>query len=140
MAYTRQQALDALREHAERHGSPPTHNDWKAERRRPSTTVIARHFGSWTNALDAAGLQTRVGNRLPDELAQFDAATQAALDRVNLGYSLGHVGRELGMSGQALGRRIARYLDRHGLPPIEFERHNRSMVELESAQLADPLR
>lgn len=136
MTYTEDQAIEALRTFAEREGHPPTFEGWKARRKRPSPQALRRMFGSWSRALEAAGLPTlpRGGNGADVE------GTERAIARLELGYSLGHVARELGVTSQALGRRITRYREKRGLPPMEFKRARLTLVELEAAQLRDPLR
>lgn len=139
-AFTSEQTTAALRAFVDEHGRPPTLNEWKFGHYKPSLTVIFRLHGSWTNALADAGLPTRAGNRLPDELARFDEETRTIMARLELGYSLGHVARELGVTGQWLGRRIAAYRKRQGLPPMEFKPSRLTLVELEAVQMRDPLR
>ena len=50
--------LDALRAYTREHGAPPTCAAWRAERRRPSASVIIRRHGSWSAALAAAVADT----------------------------------------------------------------------------------
>lgn len=49
--------LRALAEWAREKGRPPTVAEWSAARRSPSAQVLARRFGSWSAALERAGLE-----------------------------------------------------------------------------------
>jgi Homing endonuclease associated repeat len=49
----------ALKDWADANAHAPTQKQWQAAGRVPSATTIRRHFGSWADALDAAGLDTR---------------------------------------------------------------------------------
>lgn len=79
----------------------------------PGGSAIHHHFGSFRAACDAAyGASRGQGGRW----ATKDTDTEAVLLAVYVyGRSLADVGRERGVSGQALGRRVRRYLRAHGL-------------------------
>jgi DNA-binding transcriptional ArsR family regulator len=78
---TDEQIIAALRSWAERHGAPPAANAWQAARARPAYGTIFQRFGSWSRALEAAGLQSRrPGERGPartfgetERLGELDA-------------------------------------------------------------------
>ncbi len=51
--------LDLLRREAYKLGRPPRRADWaSAAEARPTCDQVARLFGSWSAALQAAGLET----------------------------------------------------------------------------------
>ncbi len=57
--WPRERILDALGAWAHARGRPPRPADWRTgdpDAERPSAQVVARRFGSWAHALDAAGL------------------------------------------------------------------------------------
>ena len=68
-AWTREQIIRALRAWAAAHGRPPHHDEWQrsAVEHPPSGTVTLR-FGSWTAALEAAGLPTVRHDWTPEEI------------------------------------------------------------------------
>jgi hypothetical protein len=89
--WTRERVVTAIQEWAERYGAPPTSVDWNPwmlysddggltmARYRvnapPHTTVVMRVFGSWNNAIKAAGFEPRrVGSRGPDRGKRRTAA------------------------------------------------------------------
>jgi hypothetical protein len=49
--------LDALRAWARRHGHTPSTHQWDESGGRPAASTIHQHWGSWTEACRAAGLQ-----------------------------------------------------------------------------------
>jgi hypothetical protein len=61
-SWSESQIVAALQAEAKRLGHAPTASEWRApppsERGLPSGTVVARRFGSWNAALEAAGLPT----------------------------------------------------------------------------------
>jgi hypothetical protein len=57
--------LDALRAAAEEDGRPPAYQRWLRDKRRPHPTIILKHFGSWNNAMAAAGLPVTPQGRPP---------------------------------------------------------------------------
>lgn len=60
--WDRDRILEALREWAREHGSPPTAGQWRGRDRtgrRPECQRVTRIFGSWDAALAAAGLHAR---------------------------------------------------------------------------------
>lgn len=59
----KQQAIEAIQAHHREHGKPPTYHEWQsATVDRPCARSIARMFGSWNAALDAAGFFPRGSN------------------------------------------------------------------------------
>lgn len=64
--WPREEIIAAIKAHALEHGVPPSSKDWvNAADGRPSTDVVRRRFGSWADAVEAAGFErpTRGGNR-----------------------------------------------------------------------------
>ena len=60
--WTESRVLALIREHVAEHGEPPRCNEW--ERRdpdslRPTSSTVARVFGSWNEAIAAAGVEPR---------------------------------------------------------------------------------
>ncbi|WP_028067467.1 homing endonuclease associated repeat-containing protein [Solirubrobacter soli] len=102
--------LAALREWVELTGRPPRRQDWSGERpgragesqrrwmrehpRWPSSSCVARHFGSWSEALEQAGLEAR---RLtfPTTVSERVLAARALAEA---GHGLSEIARRLGVS------------------------------------------
>jgi hypothetical protein len=58
--WSRERIVDAMRMFHEEHGYPPRAGDWKrALPTYPDPGTVSRHFGSWAQALQAAGFQVR---------------------------------------------------------------------------------
>jgi hypothetical protein len=58
-AWTRQQVIRALRAWRDEHGRPPRHDEWaRAGDARPPATTVSARFGTWSSALESAGLPT----------------------------------------------------------------------------------
>jgi Homing endonuclease associated repeat len=57
--WTDKRIVAALKDWADANGHAPTQKQWQAAGGVPSATTIRRHFGSWADALDAAGCDTR---------------------------------------------------------------------------------
>ena len=57
-SWTATTIIQALQMSARRAGRPPASDEWESARGelRPSASTVRRHFGSWSAALDAAGL------------------------------------------------------------------------------------
>jgi transposase-like protein len=110
------QAIEALRAYAEEVGRQPTADTWKRERRRPATLVYVEMFGSWANAMVAAGFDALVpgDNRSVAERDAFDRESEALQARFDAGATLTELARELGVAPQTLGRRLARWRDFYG--------------------------
>lgn len=104
--YSDEECLESLRAFAREAGHQPSWQEWKAWRLRPSVTTIAARFGSWSNALLLAGLEARARG---GEWCGLYEETALIAERVEAGERLAAIGRELGVSGQALGRRVARF-------------------------------
>jgi hypothetical protein len=70
--WTRDEVIDALKEWTARHGHPPASTDWQdATAHHPTAQTVAHHFGSWTNAMLAAGLAIKRRYRWqPEEILQ----------------------------------------------------------------------
>lgn len=67
MRWTNEQILEALREDAARLGRSPSHDgDWYyTAPHHPSAVTVARRFGSWKTALEAAGLSPNAPGTRP---------------------------------------------------------------------------
>lgn len=60
-AWTRRQIVSAIRAWVKEHGELPYYTDWNRPNGRgiPSAASIARHFGSWSKGMRAAGFEPR---------------------------------------------------------------------------------
>lgn len=55
-SWTREQIIEAIQAHAREHGYPPVASEWALhDERRPSREDAKRAFGSWADAVEAAG-------------------------------------------------------------------------------------
>src|SRR5665213_1130488 len=58
--WSRERIVDAMRMFHEEHGYPPRAGDWRgALPTYPDPGTVSRHFGSWAQAIQAAGFQVR---------------------------------------------------------------------------------
>lgn len=59
--WTCRQIISAIQKWAKEHGEPPLYKEWKRPNGRgiPSTASVARAFGSWNAAIEAAGFSPR---------------------------------------------------------------------------------
>lgn len=81
----------------------------------PSGTVICENFGSFRRACEIVyGEGLAPGGRW----AVKDDDTERVIVALYSGRTLTDLGRERGISGQALGRRVVRYLRAHDLPAL----------------------
>ena len=78
LAYTDKQLLDALRNLAAKLGRTPAGRELLGRRGLPSPSTYQRRFGSWNNALDAAGLEPKQRRRSPGQ-AGGDRITMPSL-------------------------------------------------------------
>lgn len=79
----------------------------------PSSEAIRRHFGTFRYACEVIyGEGLAPGGRW----ATKDDDTAHVIVALYAGRTLADLGRERGMTGQALGRRVVRYLRSHDLP------------------------
>jgi hypothetical protein len=79
----------------------------------PSSEAIRRHYGTFRAACEVAyGEGLAPGGRWQAK----DADTERVIVSLYAGRTLVELGRERGMSGQALGRRVVRYLRARDLP------------------------
>jgi AcrR family transcriptional regulator len=108
--WSRPAILEALRDWVDLNGRPPRRQDWSGERpeqaseaqrrwmrehpRWPSSSCVARHFGSWSVALEEAGLEAR---RLtfPTTVAE---RVLAARELAATGHGLSEIANRLGVS------------------------------------------
>lgn len=122
---TEAELVDALRAWAEKHGRQPSMDDWK------TTTGLAgqvvKLFGTWGDAMVAAGFEALPPGdpRLPAARDAFDAESGRLQARIDAGESLGAVGRDVGLTGQSLGRRLRRWRDRYGAEGHRIPRRGR---------------
>jgi len=63
--------MQAIRDFARMHGRPPMRNDWRVAGEHPNASIVARRFGSWAEALIAAGFTP---NRISWEREQIATA------------------------------------------------------------------
>jgi len=56
--YSREECIEALQATAGELGRPPRRQEFITEFEGPSHSPLRRHFGTWNEALQAAGLQT----------------------------------------------------------------------------------
>jgi hypothetical protein len=93
-----EEILDAIREWTRRYGDPPTMADWEPSRARrsgqhwrveryrrgdwPSARSVRNHFGSFTAAVERAGLAPRPQGRRQAAVAIWRAANRDALDEL----------------------------------------------------------
>ncbi|MDP6626755.1 MAG: hypothetical protein QGG50_02550 [Methanopyri archaeon] len=68
MRYTDEELIDALHQAAEVLGRRPTPKDLERTKDLPSTLTYQKRFGSWSNALRAAGFRPRRSHYTDDEL------------------------------------------------------------------------
>jgi transposase-like protein len=107
--WTEEEAIEALRAYARETGRQPSVDRWKRERRRPATRVYVELFGSWANAMAAAGFDALIpgDNRPFAEREAFDRESEALQARLDAGETLTEVAAGLGVTPQSLGRRLA---------------------------------
>ena len=58
--YTSEQLLQSIKDFVDTHGSIPAYRDFKNSN--PSTTTICERFGTWNNAIEAAGFKPNLQN------------------------------------------------------------------------------
>ena len=108
--WDRESILDSLRQWARQTGRPPRRQDWSGEHpdaaapaqrkwmdehpRWPSSSCVAAHLGSWTKALQAAGLSAR-SLTFEDPVAD---RVEAAWRLAAAGYAIRAIADELGVS------------------------------------------
>ena len=76
-AWSDQEIVEALRSWAQEHGLVPLSTEWDAA---PHADVIAKRFGSWNAALNAAGLQSRFIRRYWTDDQILDGLRRLAVD------------------------------------------------------------
>src|SRR5262245_23412295 len=107
--------VEALREWVALTGAPPRRQDWSGERpghatgaqrrwmaehpRWPSSSCVAAHFGCWSSALEAAGLQRRIPS-FDSPLAERVAAARRLAAN---GHTLREIAGALGVSVSSAG-------------------------------------
>lgn len=55
LVWTQQEILQAIRDFNAEHGRPPKSTEWQVPGDHPNTRTVSRQFGSWKNAIEAAG-------------------------------------------------------------------------------------
>lgn len=120
--WSEEKIIAVFRDYYEEYGEQPTQ---RAVRDKigglPSVDTVKRHFGSWVNALVAADFDSvNQGWNAKDE------ETEKLLERVRDGETLSEVAAEIGITGQALGRRIQRHIKTFDLPPLVLSTGRRS--------------
>jgi hypothetical protein len=60
--YTKEEIINFIKLFVEKEGRVPTAKDWKNNHNYPSTSYIANIFGSWNNAIEAAGFTVNTGS------------------------------------------------------------------------------
>lgn len=72
--WTRRQIISHIRAWVKEHGEPPDSDEWNAPRGRgfPSTASVRRHFGTFNEAIIAAGFEPRkIGGCTPQTVTEF---------------------------------------------------------------------
>jgi hypothetical protein len=82
-AWTPPEVLSALAAWAYTHGRPPTLSDARTDPALPVQGACERHFGSWNDALRAAGLAPNQESRLSDQRVRQALAAWAAWQRTH---------------------------------------------------------
>lgn len=130
--WSEQEIIDALQDFVEREGHRPTWEDVSCRARKlrlPHVSAIYRECGSWANAQILA-----FGEAVPQGgQNDKDEDTRAVIEALAQGATLVELGRERGISGQALGRRVNRYQRTFGLPVVKRRPGARSSRLLASA-------
>jgi transposase-like protein len=113
---TEERAVEALRRWEAERGSQPSVRAWTAARATPSTTTLIELFGSWANALVAAGMEALPPGdwRSDAEIDEFDRESAALQARVDAGETLSGIAPELGVAPQSLGRRLRAWRELYG--------------------------
>lgn len=112
-AYTPAAALQALRAVAECDGVTPTPDRWTAAKLRPAVTTYQKMFGSWRDALIAAGMTP---TRAPE--AKLDLPLPAIIERLRNGEPIVEVAHEQGVTAKLLRERVAYHIRCNNLPPV----------------------
>jgi hypothetical protein len=114
--WTRDTIAQAMRVYRLENGRPLRCNDVTGKAAppgMPSFAAIQHHYGSFRAACEAVyGEGLSPGGAWQAK----DADTERVIVGLYAGRTLVELGRERGMSGQALGRRVVRYLRAHDLP------------------------
>jgi len=115
--WTEERAVQALRDFEKEHGRRPTSGDLKRCKSLPAPYTVERNFQYFSNlSILAFGDYRPQGSNG----AKYED-TRLVIEELRKGRSLVELGRERGISGQALGRRVANY-----------QRREREMRELGS--------
>lgn len=117
--WTEERIIAAFQRFHEEHGRQPRWNDSPRHPYLPSTSTCDRVFGSFSNACVAAGFEGFPPGGY-DRLMEEESA--ALVERIGDGkrVTLKEVAAELGITGQALGRRLAKHRREHGMDPVRM--------------------
>jgi hypothetical protein len=125
--WTEDRIVAAFQRFYDEHGKQPSHNDCLRHPYLPSSWTCFRVFGSFSNACVAAGFE---GYPPGGADRHMDEETAVIIERIGDGkdITLKEVAGELGITGQALGRRIAKYRRMNGMEPMVFPRGKRPVA------------
>lgn len=97
--------IGSLRVFGQEHGRAPTWTEWDHGKYKPSRTTMVAVCGSWSNALVLAGFEP-----LGYESYRKWDENEDALHRLRAGETLTAIAMDIGVTPQALGRRLRRHV------------------------------
>lgn len=108
--------MQSLRDFEKKHGRRPTSADTHRRMGLPTYGTIKKHCGFWSNAYVAA-----FGEPPSQTRPAKDEDTAEVVRQLDEGRTLAQLAAVRGITGQALGRRVARYRRVYGLlPPLHL--------------------